>query len=54
MGNTLIVVRPFGAYKVGAVIDNPAQVQETLAGEHAHNVVRIARPGRSAAKSLEG
>lgn len=53
MGNTLIVVRPFGTYKIGAVIDNPAQIQETLAGEHAHNVVRIAGSGRSAAKSVE-
>jgi hypothetical protein len=53
MSKTLIVVRPFGTYKVGSVIDNPAQIRETLEGEHAHNVVPIDRPGRVAAKRLE-
>ena len=53
MGNTLIVVRPFGTYKLGTVIDNPAQIRETLEGEHAHNVVQIAGPGRAAANRLE-
>jgi len=54
MGNTLIVVRPFAAYRVGTLIDNPAQIKEALSGEHAHNVVRIAAPGRGAPKTLEG
>jgi len=53
MGNTLIVVRSFGSYKVGAVIDNPAHIRETLAGEHAHNVVQIIDPSCVTPKRVE-
>lgn len=38
----LIVVQPFGAYPVGALVSDIAQVEAILAGEHAACVVRIA------------
>jgi len=53
MGNTLIVVRSFGSYKVGALIENPTQIKEVLEGEHAHSVVRIAQPGYVKPQRLE-
>lgn len=41
MNSALIVVRPFGAHVVGDVITDPARTTELLAGEHAHDVVRV-------------
>jgi hypothetical protein len=42
MGGALVVVRPFGRFKIGAIIADPALIKATLAGEHAHYVVRLA------------
>ena len=41
MNSALIVVRPFGAHAVGDVITDAARATELLAGEHAHDVVRV-------------
>ena len=41
MNSALIVVRPFGAHAVGDVITDVGKARELLAGEHAHDVVRI-------------
>ncbi len=41
MNSALIVVRPFGAHAVGDVITDIARATELLAGEHAHDVVRV-------------
>lgn len=41
MNSALIVVRPFGAHSVGDVITDDAKATELLAGEHAHDVVRV-------------
>ena len=38
----LIVVQPFGAHPVGALVSDAAQVEAILAGEQAACVVRIA------------
>lgn len=38
----LIVVQSFGAYPVGALVSDPAQVTAILAGEQATCVVRVA------------
>jgi hypothetical protein len=53
MSGALVVVRPFGKYKIGAMIEDPAQIQATLKGEHAHNVVRIVVPGQLASSRRE-
>jgi hypothetical protein len=42
MDSVLVVVRPFGQYKRGDVIDNPTRVTAVLGGEHAYHVVRVA------------
>ena len=41
MKSALIVVRPFGAYAIGDVITDATMTGELLAGEHAHDVVRV-------------
>ena len=41
MKSALVVVRPFGAYAIGDVIVDAASAGELLAGEHAHDVVRV-------------
>lgn len=41
MNSALIVVRPFGVHAVGDVITDAARATELLAGEHAHDVVRV-------------
>ena len=41
----LIVVRPFGRHVPGDIISDPAEVEATLAGEHAGHVVRSKLPG---------
>jgi hypothetical protein len=38
----LIVVQPFGAYPVGALVSDPVQVTAILAGEQVVCVVRVA------------
>jgi hypothetical protein len=40
----LIVVKPFNGYSRGDVITDAARVADTLRGEHAHCVVRVAAP----------
>lgn len=37
----LIVVQPFGAYPVGALVSDPAQVAVILGSENAARVVRV-------------
>jgi hypothetical protein len=51
MGGALVVVRPFGQFKIGALIDDPARIKATLAGEHAHYVVRVADLSNGVAKT---
>ncbi len=41
MKSALIVVRPFETYAVGDVITDTNTAEELLAGEHAHDVVRV-------------
>ena len=41
MNSALIVVRPFGIHAVGDVITDAGKARELLAGEHAHDVVRV-------------
>ena len=41
MNSALIVVRPFETYVVGDVITDVGKAAELLAGEHAHDVVRV-------------
>ncbi len=41
MKSALIVVRPFGAYAIGDVVTDATRTDELLAGEHAHDVVRV-------------
>jgi hypothetical protein len=53
MSSALVVVRSFGQYKIGALINDPAQLQATLTGENAHNVVRVIVPGQSASSHQE-
>jgi hypothetical protein len=38
----LVVVRPFGGYKLGTVISDPKAILEIQQGEHADRVVRTA------------
>lgn len=40
----LIVVRPFGPYRVGDVVRDADEIAGVLAGEHAGHVVRINPP----------
>jgi hypothetical protein len=51
MGEALVVVRPFGQCKIGAMINNPATIRTTLASAHAHYVVRVAAVANDGAKS---
>ena len=44
----LIVVQPFGAYLVGALVSDPAEVTAILASEQSARVVRIALAQQSA------
>ena len=41
MNSALIVVRPFATHVVGDVITDAGKAAELLAGEHAHDVVRV-------------
>jgi hypothetical protein len=45
---TLVTVRPFGAHRKGDVISDPSEIATILAGEDAHNVVRVAAPSAAA------
>lgn len=40
----LVVVRPFGAYRIGDVVTDADAVQRILTSEHADHVVRITPP----------
>ena len=41
MQPTLVVVRAFGPYAIGAVITSPEDVAKILAADHADHVVKI-------------
>jgi hypothetical protein len=45
MNVNLVVVRPFGNYAKGDTIADAATIAQILAGEHAHDVVRVATKG---------
>ena len=40
----LVVTNPFGGREVGATITDAAEIEATLAGEHAHHVVKAEHP----------
>jgi hypothetical protein len=40
----LVVVRPFGPYRVGDVISDDESIRQILASDHATNVVRVHPP----------
>ena len=40
----LVVVRPFGPWRVGDVVSDPQSVEKIVASEHAAHVVRINPP----------
>ncbi len=40
----LIVVRPFGPWRVGDVVSDQSTIQEIVVSEHADHVVRINPP----------
>ena len=40
----LIVVRPFGPYRIGDVVSDQPSIDRILASEHAAHVVRITPP----------
>ena len=42
MGFKLVVVRPFGGYKVGTVVTDPKSMLAIEQGEHVDHVVRAA------------
>ena len=41
----LIVVRPFGPWRVGDLVSDEQDVERILASEHAQHVVRVNLPG---------
>ena len=43
----LVVVRPFGSYRVGDLIRDADEAEGVLGSEHAGDVVRIQSPGES-------
>ncbi len=43
----LVVVRPFGSYRIGDIVSDEKTIQEVLASEHAECVVRIVPPAGS-------
>jgi len=40
----LVVVRPFGAHRVGDLIRDEGEVEQVLGSEHAGSVVRVQPP----------
>jgi hypothetical protein len=40
----LVVVRPFGPYRIGDVVTDEQSVERIIASEHAEHVVRITPP----------
>ena len=40
----LIVVRPFGPWRIGDLINDDSTIQQVLASEHADHVVRFHPP----------
>lgn len=42
--SALAVVRPFGSYRIGDLVTDPAEVARLLASEQAASVVRIHPP----------
>jgi hypothetical protein len=54
MPGALVVVRPFGRYKIGAIVDDPAQIRLIMAGEHAHKIVRLGGAVVSTLERREG
>ena len=44
----LVVVRPFGPYRVGDVVRDEAEIEGVLGSEHAGHVVRMQPVGNAA------
>jgi hypothetical protein len=44
----LVVVRAFGAYRIGQAIAEAKAIEAVLAGEHRRNVVRVRTVGEGA------
>lgn len=40
----LVVTNPFGGREAGEKITDPSEIESTLAGEHAHDVVQADHP----------
>lgn len=49
----LVVTNPFGGRKTGDTITDPAEIEATLSGEHAHDVVQADHPDSPKPKSKE-
>jgi hypothetical protein len=49
----LVVTNPFGGKDAGDRITDPAEIEATLAGEHAHDVVQADHPDSPKLKSKE-
>lgn len=41
----LVVVRPFGTYRIGDVVTDEKAIEQIVGSEHADHVVRIVPPG---------
>ena len=53
METTLLVVRSFGAMKLGTLIRSSEEMDALLSGEHAHHVVKVALPASDCAEFKE-
>ena len=40
----LVVVRPFGSYRIGDIVTDAQSIQKIISCEHADHVVRISAP----------
>ncbi|QEL14785.1 hypothetical protein [Limnoglobus roseus] len=49
----LVVTNPFGGREAGERIIDPGEIEATLAGEHAHDVVQADHPESPKPKSKE-
>ncbi len=54
MNGALVVVRPFGRYKIGDLITGTGPMREVLLGEHARSVVQTHLPAQPAPHPQEG
>ena len=49
----LVVTNPLGGREVGETIADPAEIEATLSGEHAHHVVQAEHPDSPKPKNKE-